>query len=69
MINFKNYTNENQAKQFKVVMYSRSSIQNGNKRRFWIWKNKCIIQFIKHPADIDKIYLYEQDPNEKDINF
>ena len=40
----------------------RSSIQNTYYRRFWIRKNKCIIEFNKQSA---KIYLYAKDPYEK----
>ena len=40
-----------------MAIYSRSSIQNINNRRFWIRKSKCIIKF-KNQPDIDKIYLY-----------
>ena len=45
-----------------MVIYSRSSIQIINNRKFWIRKNKCIIKFNKQSADIDKIYLYPKDP-------
>ena len=45
-----------------MVIYSRSSIQNINNRRFWIRINKCIIEFNKQSPDIDKIYLYGKDP-------
>ena len=31
----------------EMVIYSRSSIQNINNRRFWIMRNKCIIKFKK----------------------
>ena len=47
-----------------MSIYSRSSIQNINNRRQWIWKNKCIIKFNKQPARIDKIHLYAKDPYE-----
>ena len=47
MINFDDYTNENKIEQFKIAIYSRSSIQNVNKRRLWIKENKCIIKFNK----------------------
>ena len=49
MINFDDYSNETK-QQFKVAVYSRSSIQNTNNRRFWIWKSKCIIEFNKQPV-------------------
>ena len=40
-----------------MAIYSRSSIQNINNRRFWIRNNKCIIKFHKQ-SDIDKICFY-----------
>ena len=42
----------------KVAIYSRPSIHNINNRRFWIWKNRCIIKFNKQSAR----YLYAKDP-------
>ena len=42
-----------------MAIYSRSSIQNINNRRFRIWKNKRIINF-----NSDKIYLYAKVPYE-----
>ena len=36
---------------------------------FWIWKGKCIIKSNKQPADIDKIYLYAEDPYESKYQF
>ena len=50
MINFDDYTNENTIEQFKVALYSRSSIQNTYYRWFWIRKNKCVIKFNKQSA-------------------
>ena len=47
-----------------MAIYCRSSIQNINKWRFWIIKNKCIINLINNQPDIDKIYLYAKDPYE-----
>ena len=35
-----------------MAICSISSIQNINDRRFWIWKNKCIIEFNKVPKDV-----------------
>ena len=32
-------------------------------------ENKCIIEFNKQSADIDKIYLYAKDPNEKKYQY
>ena len=45
MINFDDYTNENKKEQSKMSIYSRSSIQNINNKRFWIRKNNCVIKF------------------------
>ena len=67
MINFDDYTNEN-IPDHPYRIHSRSSIQNTYYRWFWIRKNKCIIEFNKQSADIDKIYLYAKDPYEKNIN-
>ena len=47
--------------QFKVAIYSRSSIQNSYCSWFGIRKNKCIIEFDKQSPDVDKIYLYAKD--------
>ena len=47
-----------------MAIYSRSSIQNTNNRRFRIWKNKYINNLIEKQLDIDKIYLYAKDPYE-----
>ena len=47
-----------------MAIYSRSSIQSINNRRFWIRKNKCIINLINNQPDISKIYLYAKDPYE-----
>ena len=48
MINFDDDTNENiNRAQFKVAIYSRSSISNTYCRWFCIRKNKCIIEFNK----------------------
>ena len=62
MINFDDYTNENKT-EHKLVIYSRSSIQNTFYRRFWIRKNKCVIEFNKK-SPRDKIFLYAKDPYE-----
>ena len=44
--------------------------QNINTWRFWIWENKLLnhlklFDLISHQSDIDKIYLYVKDPNER----
>ena len=58
MINLDSITNENNKKQWKMAIYTWSSIQNFNNWCFWIGKNKYITQFN------DKIYLYARDFNE-----
>ena len=45
-----------------MALYSRSSIQNINKRWSRVWKNKCIIKFNKQPAR--QRYLYAKDQYE-----
>ena len=54
MINFDDYTNEIKTEHNLKWPYkisdTRSSIQNVNNNRFWIWKNKCIIGFNKQSA-------------------
>ena len=52
-----------------MTIYSRSSIQNINNRRFRIWKNKCIIEFNRNQPEIDKIYLYTKDPYEAKFKY
>ena len=46
-------------------------MQNINKWRLWIWKNKFIFfNLISQQPDIDKIYLHAKDPYEaKYTNF
>ena len=48
----------------KVAMYSRSSIQNIDNRRFWIRKTYALLNLENNEADIDKVYLYAKDPYE-----
>ena len=52
-----------------MAVYSRSSIQNTYYRWLWIRKNKCIIKLNKQSPDIDKIYLYANDPYEKKYQY
>ena len=52
-----------------MAVYSGSSIQNTNNRRFLIWKNKCIIDLINNQPDIDKIHLYAKDPYKAKYQF
>ena len=49
MINFDSYTNKSKTEHNLkwLFIYSRSSRQYLNNRRFWIWKSKCIIKFNK----------------------
>ena len=47
-----------------MAVYSCSSIQNINKRRFRIWKKTALLNLLENQPDIDKIYLYAKDPNE-----
>ena len=44
-----------------MAIYSRSSIQNINNRRFRSGKTNVLINLIENQADIDKIYLYAKD--------
>ena len=51
----------------KMVVYSRSSIQNVNNWRFWIRKKNVLLHLIKEQDSdelIEKIYLYAKDLNE-----
>ena len=44
-----------------MAIYFRSSIPKNNNRRFWIRKNKCIINLRENQPDIDQIYLFVKD--------
>ena len=44
-----------------MAVYSRSSVQNFDNQRFWIRKNKRIINLVKEQGDIDKINSYAKD--------
>ena len=35
-----------------------------NSWRFWIQKNKCMVNLKSHHRDVDKIYLYAKNPFE-----
>ena len=53
-----------------MTVYSRSSIQSINNTRFWIWKDKCIIEFNKLTSQIlIKYILYAKDPFEEKFQF
>ena len=47
-----------------MAIYSRSSIQNTNNRRFRIWKTNALLNFIENQPHIDKTYLYAKDSYE-----
>ena len=48
-----------------MVIYSRSSIQNSNNRRFSVsGKTNALLNLIENQPAIDKIYLYTKDPYE-----
>ena len=64
MINSDDYANENKTQQFKMAIYSNSSIQNTNNRRLWIWKKNTLLNLINNQPDIDKKYLYAKDSYE-----
>ena len=51
-----------------MTVYSRSSIQNINNRRFWNWKN-TVLSLINKQPDIDEIYLYAKDPYDAKYQF
>ena len=72
MINFDDYANENKTEQFRVATYSRSSIQNINSRRLWIWENKCIIkcniQSTTYCKNIPKNIYVQKTHMEQNIN-
>ena len=56
----------------KMVIYSRSSIQNVNNWRFWIRKKNVLLHLIKEQDSdelIEKIYLYAKDLNEPKHRF
>ena len=52
-----------------MAIYSGSSIQNTNNRRFRIWKTNALLNLINNQPDIDKIYLYAIDPLEAKYQF
>ena len=47
-----------------MALYSTSSIQNINKRRFWIRKGNTLLNLINNQLDNDKICLYAKDQYE-----
>ena len=47
--------------QFKVAVYSGSSIQNTNNRGSGSGKVNALLNLINNQPDIDKIYLYAKD--------
>ena len=52
-----------------MVVYSRSSIQNTNNRRFWTGKENALLDLINKQPDIDKIYSYAEGPCEAKYQF
>ena len=44
-----------------MTIYSTSSIQNINNRRFWIRKKNALLNLINNQPDINKIHLYAKD--------
>ena len=72
MINFDDYTNEIKTEHNLKWRYkisdTRSSIQNVNNNRFWIWKNKCIIGFNKQSAILIKNIYMQKIPMKQNIN-
>ena len=44
-----------------MAIYSRSSIQNINNRKFWIRKTNALLNLINNQQEIDKIYFYAKD--------
>ena len=55
--------------QFKVAVYSGSSIQNTNNRGSGSGKVNALLNLINNQPDIDKIYLYAKDPYEAKYQF
>ena len=51
MINFEDYAKQNKKKQSRLAICSRSSIQNNNNRRDWIWKKESFIKFNKQALE------------------
>ena len=47
-----------------MAIYSRSSIQNTNNRRSGSGKTNVLLNLIEDQPDIDKTYLYAEDPYE-----
>ena len=52
-----------------MALYSRSTIQNTNNRRLWIWKKNALLNLINNQPDIDNIYLYAKHPYEAEYQF
>ena len=52
-----------------MAVYSRLSVQNFDNWRFWIRKNKRIVNLINEQGDIDKIYQYAKDLSEPKYEF
>ena len=70
MINFDYYTNDNKTKHnLKVVICSRSTIQNINNWSSGFGKTNELLNLINNQPAIDKIYLYAKDPYEAKYQF
>ena len=52
-----------------MAEYSRSPVQNIDNWRFWIRKNKYLLNLVKEQDDIDRIYLYAKDLSEPKYQF
>ena len=69
MINFDDHVNENKTTQFKVTIYSRSSIRILIIGGSGSGKTNALLNLINNQPDIDKIYLYTKDPYEAKYQF
>ena len=65
MINFDDYTNENIIEHNSKRTYIPDILIIGGSGS---GKTNAILNLINNQPDIDKIYLYEKDPCEKNIN-
>ena len=61
MFHLGNITNENNKEQWKMAMYSRSSLQNLDSGS---GKTNALLNLISQQYDIDNIYLYAKDLSE-----
>ena len=69
MFNF-DYIKKEDIKENNQISQKFLTIQkNINSWRFWIWKNKKLLNLISKEPNIDKIYLYAKDPYEAKYQF